>query len=534
MRPFGSDSGFPVVSSRERRGADLFFADLVGGQTSRGGLAAFDALWNEANSPDSEETATVEPGRDDDEIVVLRGDGTRFRVRRKVRAQVLTRPGRPRAGFCRDDERVFFRLSWCEGTQATIDVGANPQGALKDLLRTVIGQINRREGADQIKQTFEAASVQPFVDLDITKVGSWKITGDLKLDINRTGITATTAGVSADRGWVKVGIQYTDDGSGRKVLATADFPLSERKISGRKCPVQELAVWWDVECLREVPTTYPLKSPGSIHKYEVLYVYFDYAKDTLRRDAVGGAVADTVGDILRSTPKVGTARLNKRTLERLDYLVRQGYWLTSVDGYTSPEGRRTPPEAGDRGGAARWEGNDALSMERAEKVLKLIEHRYVRNTMQMRVPRMRFPRGSGMPAAVGKSEYPRLANRIGDELEGAEIDRILILGDKRLTTKPFLVEHPEELARMTFEDQKYVTDKGVPVHRRAARLLENLRRVEIHLTQTERLRGADVPGFYLVHEHDCPEDVVEAAERRWGSRIPFTTPDPPLCDGPEP
>ncbi|MEO8076578.1 MAG: hypothetical protein ABI818_09640, partial [Acidobacteriota bacterium] len=47
---------------------------------------------------------TVTAGANADEIVVTRADGTRFIVRRKVRAQVLTRPGRPRAGFCKHDE----------------------------------------------------------------------------------------------------------------------------------------------------------------------------------------------------------------------------------------------------------------------------------------------------------------------------------------------------------------------------------------------------------------------------------------------
>ena len=80
----------------------------------------------------------VTPGRNPDEIIVTRDNGTRYHVRRKVRAQVLTRPGRPRAGFCGDDERLFFRVSWCEGTQGTIDVGANVPRALKELLNTVV------------------------------------------------------------------------------------------------------------------------------------------------------------------------------------------------------------------------------------------------------------------------------------------------------------------------------------------------------------------------------------------------------------
>src|SRR5262245_12994071 len=206
MRRFRHGTAFGSVSQRERRNADLFFADLVG----RGAPRAFAPRQNanlfyealvggeaptapllpqgrEAEGPPDVQAPTVTAGADADEIIVTRADGTRFHVRRKVRAKVFTRPGRPRVGICSDDERVFFRLVWCEGTQGRIDAGANLQGAFKDLLDRVFKQISKGASPDEIRQTFENASVQTFLDFDITKVGSWKITGDVKLDINRTG-----------------------------------------------------------------------------------------------------------------------------------------------------------------------------------------------------------------------------------------------------------------------------------------------------------------------------------------------------------
>ena len=526
LRDVGSDlplAGGPQATIAQRSATeDHSLREIEDETLGKASAEAFDPWWEEDNPP------TVTPGSDPDEIIVTRADGTRYHVRRKVRAQVLTRPGRPRAGFCSDDERVFFRVSWCEGTQGSIDAGANVPGALKDLLKTVIGQINQGASPDQIKQTFENASVQPFVALDITKVRSWKITGDVKLDINRTGIFSSTAKVSADRGWIKFGAEYKGDGAGKQVLVTVDIPLGERTIGGKKCPVRELAIWWDADCLREVPTTYTITPPGTIEKFETLYLYFEYAKDILRRDPRATTEsANVVNEILQSNPQLGTALLNKRALERLEYLVDQGYWLESVDGYTSPEGRRGPPGPGDRGPAATWEGNEALSAERAEKARKLIENRYGRASILAMRGRMRFPIGKSMPSGVGRSENPMLDKSIGVELEGGELDRILIRGDKK--SDPFLKQHPEELARMTEDDRKYVSDPRTSDRKRAERLFENLRRVEIHLRHTEKLRSVDVPGVGLVHEHDCPADVIEAAEHRWGSRIPFTRPDPPLC-----
>ncbi len=524
VRDTGFGSGFGWVSPSERLNADLFFADLMGRPGPRQSSIA--GAWRpraEADPP-----PTVELTGNPDQIIVVRGDGTRYHVRRKVRAQVLTRPGRPRSAFCSDDDRVFFRVSWCEGTQGTIDAGANPQGAFKALLDQVFDQINRGESPDQIKQTLENASVQPFLDLDITKVGAWKIKGDIELNINRTGITSTTAKLSADRGWVKLGVEFKDGDDGKQVMVTADIPLSSRKIAGKDCPVQELAVWWDVECLREVPTTDTLQVPGKIEKRKCLFIYFDYAKTSLRRDAKPGAAtpSDEITEILGSDPKTGTARLNKRALEQLDYLVGQGYWLTSVDGYASPEGRRDPPAPDARGAAARWEGNKALAAARAEKILKLITTRYQGLAMRRR---MRFPNGVSMPVAVGRSERPELYDRAGKELEGDELDRILIRGSKKLGLVPFLEQYPCELRRMTIEDRQYVTNPRISVHQRAKRLFENLRRVELQLMHIEKLRDAQISSFYLQHENGCPGDVVEAAERQWGSRIPFTRPDPPVC-----
>ena len=116
----------------------------------------------------------------------------------------------------------------------------------------------------------------------------------------------------------------------------------------------------------------------------------------------------------------------------------------------------------------------------------------------------------------------------GVKFDCSERDRVV---DKKAADKgPFLEQCPQELARMTDDDRKYVTDARMSDRTRAERLFENLRRVEIHLRQRERMRDLDVPGTSLVHEHDCPADVIEAAERKWGSRIPFTKPDPPLCN----
>ena len=371
MRPFRQRTTFGPVSQRERRNSDLFFADLMGRGARRSSFSQphaesfFEELigrsesapFSASEASEDDPAPKVTPGDNSDEIVVTRADGTRFRVRRRVRARILTRPGRPRLGFCSDDERVFFRLSWCEGTQGTIDAGANPQGAFKDLLDKVMGQISRGESPDQIRRTFENATVQTFLKVDIAKVEKWRITGDVKLEMSKSGIASTSATVSADRGWFKVGVEFKADAEGKQFQVKLEIPLEGRTIKGKKCPVREVVVWWEAECLKEVPVTIPI-DPGLgkfIERRERLFLYFDHAKDTLRRDPrvrAAGPV-DEIKEILASDPKIGTARLNKRQLEQLDYLV--GQRLLGHVGQRLRLARGPAPSAGTEGPRARRE-----------------------------------------------------------------------------------------------------------------------------------------------------------------------------------
>ena len=451
---------------------------------------------------------TVAAGRDKDEIIVTRADGTKFHVRHRIRAQKLTRPGAPRIGFCHDDRRVFMRIAWCEGTQGTIDVGANPQGALKDVIDKALGQINNGSGIDQVIQTLEDTTVTPFAEFEIASVGSWKISGDVTVDVNRGGFGTPKAGVKADIGWLQVGV----DATGKDVNVTATIPLGKHKVQGKDCPLQELAVWREFDCLRETPTTDTLKIPLELKTHDKLFLYFDYAKDRLRSD-----------------PKSGTAQLNQIALDRLDSLLSRGYRVTAIDGYTSPEGRRGPPGAKDKGAARKWEGNDELSAERARAAKELIEKRY-RLGMRTADPIRRSA------PVLGKTEIP-LLTQVGlsdegpvtepwkrvtvSELEGDALDAAVI--------GRFLKEHPEEAVRLMPQDRAFIDDASHGPRKRAERMFENLRRVEVILEHREKFKDIPIEGYELNRDEDCPQDVIDAAERRWGTRIPFTKAPPPLC-----
>lgn len=146
-----------------------------------------------------------------------------------------------------------------------------------------------------------------------------------------------------------------------------------------------------------------------------------------------------------------------------------------------------------------------------------------------------------MPSGVGLSEFPRLERTPGVELEGSELDRVMVRGslkgrdfkfkcggkgaDKGADKGPFVDQCPAEKARMTEPDRSFVTDQTRSDSQRAERLFENLRRVEVHLVKWEKLSGA-VSKIDFVHEHDCPREAMDAALRHWGTRVMFR-PDQP-------
>ena len=87
-----------------------------------------------------------------------------------------------------------------------------------------------------------------------------------------------------------------------------------------------------------------------------------------------------------------------------------------------------------------------------------------------------------------------------------------------------------ELDRLPPAERAAVTDTGTSVHRRAERIYPWLRRADVALVHdwVEPGKPVEVPTdtFDAVA---CPLDVEQAADGHWGSRIPFTTPEPSIC-----
>ena len=432
----------------------------------------------------------VAPGADENTITVELPDGARYRVTRRVRGRRVIDPGRLRADLCHDSKRVFLRVAWCQGTKGTIDVGANPQGALEDLLKKVGGDIMSGKGAQDVIRTVEDAQIQPFAEVDILRSKDWRLTGNVELDINRTGVLGGKAGVTFDKGWIKVRATGQAGQSGPGGTLTVEIPLGGQAPKA-ECPRQDVEFLWEYVCEREskgqVMWTPP---PLQRHEDRDIRLYFDYE------------TAELAG-------KGPTGAANADERSRLGELLGGGFAVKGIQGWTSPEGKRELP-AGTTAG--RFPGNQPLSTARAAKARE-------EAIAGCGMLRMRACADPSTPAE-GKGEKLGLeADATGAPLERAVVDQF--------------TRDPAELERLPEAERAFVTDEKVSVHRRAERIYPWLRRAEITLVkdwlQEFKPIPIDVTNF---DKTGCPQAVENAADEHWGSRIPFTTPEPSICKSP--
>jgi len=475
------------------------------------GNRAVGQLLRQVVAPREPQVQSVAPGADANQLRVVLDDGSRYRVTRRVRARNAIEPGRPRFGLCHDDKRVFARVAWCRGTRGRIDVGANPQGALEELLDEVGKEIARGGGLDAVKRTVADAKLQPFAEVDIARNESWRVTGDIKLDVNKAGLLGASAGVTFDNGWFKVRLagEATDlqgqEGRqpGGQGTVKIEVPLPGEPPRVEACPPIVAEFLWEYSCVRERDTEIVIQPPPRHRRQDDrVRLYFDYETADLRRDASGPGEANTAA------------------LAELDRLMNAGHRVTAIDGYTSPEGSSAPPTAPSAAGH-RFQGNQTLSEARATAVRDDLRRRCSPLRMRPCVDDEVKPTGRGElfssshTAKVGGVETER-------EDEGSVLDRKVV---------PAFTADPAELNRLTSADRKLVEDPRAGTRRRAAKLYEYLRRADVQLLREwdEPTQPVRIPDVAFDPVPACPAVVEAAAERQWGPRIPYTPGEKSVC-----
>ena len=166
--------------------------------------------------PEPQPVTITSYGAQGDVATVQMSDGTRWQVTRKrSTVPIVKKRGQFGVGVGSDDaDRIWLKASWCRGTRGEIRVGGNPQGAAKELLKNLAQGIANGGDADEVKRIITAAEIQPFVDWDIQRPGDWKITGEVKLDFDKSGLKSAGGKVGVAKGPFEGGIEGKGDRDG--------------------------------------------------------------------------------------------------------------------------------------------------------------------------------------------------------------------------------------------------------------------------------------------------------------------------------
>lgn len=402
----------------------------------------------------------AEPVVENGETVVLvdLDNGVRYRVRRiqRVISELGTpssyRPPRVTPGSDQDD--VWVRVDWCTGTRGTTRVGVNIPEQLRDLVNRLL---TAATSGGSLGGTVAATQLTPFVDFAVAQSGGVRVSGEVRVTVGRGGATGGGGGLHVESGPVRAGVGLETGPTGTSVMVTVTITPGARSEEFT-CPRDQGRREWfrretSYECSHEVTQRPVPEPPRSATPDPTVSLYFVYMQDTIREQA------------------------SSTELERLRRLLSEGYRVSRVEGFTSPEGS-TPPDP-----ARRWEGNATLGERRAKAALARIG------------PLLLTPEGRG--------ELYQLVVA-GREVEGTDQARHAAGEFQKL---------PEEVARLTAADRARLAQART-ADARAAVIYPYLRRAVITLTRAGTPPRAPTLAPDRVLPFDrylCPDDVLDRA-----------------------
>jgi hypothetical protein len=350
-------------------------------------------------------------------------------------------------------------------------LGANVPPAVKDLL----GRLLKSNGttADILRQ-LEQTKITPRLDVDIAQSGSVNVTGNVHVTADKAeGVTGGGGGVkvvTGKAGSISVDVDVTKGQGQPNVTATLNWTFGDSPPKFT-CPVDEKHKFtfvpeYDCELFTHIPESVtPAVEPKTSTDTQQVYVYFNYKEATPTKAWPTSAEASNLAE------KLGA-----------------GYRVTSIDGYTSPEGPLDPHPG--------FEGNIELAKKRAEMALALVKQ--MGGAVDKVQPTGHAERCSPPPKQVGKKLV---------EVEGNELVDFAVECFKK---------DPAEERNRTPELMKKL-DEAKSHHQRASLIYPFMRRAVVTLEKTT-VTKAGVPEKRTAAKDvwqpvpSCPDDVIKAAQ----------------------
>ncbi len=412
-------------------------------------------------------------------LVRMRPGAPLYRVTRRRRAVPVTRRG-PRPPSVRpgiDLDTITLRLEWCHGTRGHVTVGADVPRQLRGLLGRIVGVIRSGGSADDVVDEIERTEVTPSVEFEIARSGEWQLSGGVSVTVGEGGVGRVRGRLEVRRGPLGVGVSVF--GGEGELGAGAELTYTPGQGDPRfTCPTRErveIRLVPEYTCERFEPAPEEERTrPIERRDTQIRYIYFNYAQDTLNN-----ALPEAAEELRRLT----------------DHLAN-GYRVTSIVGFASPEGPHAP--------GRRFQGNLALAQERAEAALREVNSR--------------CPGGAqggqscllGGATPTGRGELYTLT--VGGVPGAPEVEGV---PQARYAVGEFQVR-PEEERHRTQAVMQQLQAARTPTAQ-AGVVYPYLRRAEITLVKvwTEQERyTVRVPAAY--RPVSCPDEVLEAWRQQCG------------------
>ena len=415
---------------------------------------------------------------DGDVATVHMSDGSRWEVtRERSTVPVVKKRGQLSGGFGADLDRVWMKVSWCQGTRGEIRIGGNPQGAAKDVLEGLAKGIVDGGDGEKVKQVLAGAEIAPFIDWDIQRPGEWKITGEVVLTFDKEGLKKAGGKLGVEKGPFGGSIEGTGDRDGGwNVTVQGNWtPRGSTKTKG-PCPLDELYFPYAYKCVRarDFPATVkPVKKHAEDKYTEHRFVYFKYASDEVNP---------------RLSPKAD--------LDALEGLMGAGYKVVNVQAFTSPEGLRDP--------SARWkEGNTALATRRAQAAMHVAAEHCLDGG-----------------CITGKITPPTDVELLPLDFENLEHPPSE--GSGKALEDHVIREWDDAISDDIKEQKTPAADKRVKAargrHAKAKVIYEYLRRARIDFEKVEVrdwIENETVDAYTKRTSGNCPEEILDAARNAW-------------------
>jgi hypothetical protein len=411
--------------------------------------------------------------------------GAKYTVTRSFKPVTISERTRAIPGL--QFAKAFVTITWCKNPiRGAAEVGVDITNQLQQLIPQMLATGNPA-------QVLRQANLTPYVQLVAIQSEKGTLNFDIQADVGQQGVTGVRGGVSVDTSIGKiggtVGVDLPPGGRPSPTVGVTFTP-------GSKAPrVQcETTTFKDTyECRKEEivpPSDLPLRVNITAPP-RTRYIYFDYATDivTSPRTQYG-----------KDHPEV-VAR-NNATYAEMRKDLGEGFRISAIEGFTSPEGPMPPGGKGKAEG--KFEGNALLSQERADAALKFFAEG---GFCAIYVEEACFAPSKDAIRPVGKGELYTKVER-GKEAEGKELAEFAVPAFRASEESELTDKEREALAQK----------RGAMAQSEVVYPL--LRRARITLS------GGKVAGKINLHDPggvrtttaDCPRDVLEAAKAQFKLR----------------